>query len=208
MVSPSYRISAVYSTIFWELMTHSKYVPGDLAALGLDGSYARYIGTHDFSPAAPMGDPAFESAFRQRTSYARLGWFYVTRPARAYALLRAALGDGGRQLPTGGNFDASSGMPNTEAGSFVLWSRLKRRAFHGRGPVFVWTFLAVSAAFVYLARRAGATALACALVAAAALDLGVSALADVVDRIRHLMVQLHVRRAGGGRCRACLVPWV
>jgi hypothetical protein len=78
--------------------------------------------------------------------------------------------------------------PDSEAQSFTLWSGLERWAFHHRGSVYLWSILALSAAFVYSARRAGATAPAIGLVSMALLDMGVSTLADVLDPIRHLLL--------------------
>lgn len=184
-----YKWSGVYSTIFWTILPSSQDVSGDLAALGLDESFRPYIGTHGYSPDGGMAHPEFVSAFQRRTSYGRLASFYMSHPAEAWRIVQTALDEAGRQQPTGGNFDMHSGMPpDSESRSFAPWSALKRHAFYHRGLVYLLAFLAISVAFLYCAYRSRGFVLGCGLVSMAALDLGVSTLADVLDPIRHLLL--------------------
>jgi hypothetical protein len=185
----SYKVSGVYSTVFFFLLPSSSDVGLDLAALGLDDSYRRFIGTHGYSPGGGMGDPQFEQRFGKRATYARLGRYYLTHPARAWAVLRAALDEGGRIRPAGGNFDPASGMPpDSESRAWSLWSGWKRRLFHQHGLRYLWCSLGLAAIFLYAARRAGHGALGLGLASMALVELGVSTLADVLDPVRHLLL--------------------
>jgi hypothetical protein len=190
-----YAADGYYSVIFTRILPNSKDVPGDLRDLGLDDSYRRYIGTHAYSDTAGMNNPEFVRVFRQRTSYARLAWFYLKHPGRTWEILRAAMGDAGRQRPLLGNFDRSTGFPEfTESRRFTRWSSLKQSIFYERGAVYVVYFVCLAALVCGLAiarRRTlprGLPQAACVVGVMALLEMLVAALGDAVDTGRHFFL--------------------
>jgi hypothetical protein len=186
-----YASYPLYNVTFEEILPHSKNVAGDLAELGLDESYRRYIGLNAYRPNSGMDDEAFRRSFMQRLSFGRLAAFYLRRPATAYRTMRHALSEAGQQQASG-NFDISAGYPPlTESRAFALWSNVKRHFFFQHGPVFLFTFLAFAALFGLLLgldrkRLPPAAWLGgLCLSGAAFMELGTTTLCDSMDITRH-----------------------
>jgi hypothetical protein len=184
---PDYGARGPYSVIFARILPESKDVSADLRVLGLDDSYRRYIGTHAYSPDAPMENAAFVREFQRRTSYGRLAWFWATHPARAWESLRFSLSGAGRQRANLGNFDSSTGVaPFTESYRFAAWSSLKRRIFYEHGTLYLIYFVVLAAVCVVSLRRRPPLGQAVwLLVSMALLEMLVASLADAIDWIRH-----------------------
>jgi hypothetical protein len=179
-----YASYPLYNVSFEEILPHSKNVSGDLAVLGLDESYRRYIGLNAYQPKSGMDDEAFRRSFMQRLSLGRLAAFYVRRPATAYRTMRHALSEAGKQHDFG-NFDIAAGYPPlTESRAFALYSDVKRYFFYRRGPVFLFTFLALAALFglllglIHKRLPPAAWLGGLCLTAAAFMELGTSTLCD------------------------------
>ena len=195
MVPVNYAAHGYYSVIFFQVLPHSENMKRDLEALGLDESYARLAGTHAYSAKSGLRDPAFEEIFMQRTSYSRLGWYFLTHPRDAYLALETSLDDGGRQRPPMGNFDRSTGLPpSTETHEFALWSDAKRTLFHGHGIRYLGCFVLMAALICGIATARTRTlpgVLVAGIYALAGMGITevlVAALADAVDVTRHYFV--------------------
>ena len=195
LVPLDYAAHEYYSVIFWQVLPHSKNVNADLASLGLDESYAKFVGTHAFSPGSGFRDPSFADAFKRRTSFSRLGWYFVTHPREAYLTLDSALGEGGRQRPVMANFDRSRGSPPfTESRSFALWSDTKRALFHEHGVRYGIGYALVigfACAMAISRRNALPAVLVAGVVAIAGMgvtEVLIASLADAVDVTRHYFI--------------------
>ena len=190
-----YPARGYYSVIFFQILPNSKNVKADLDALGLDESYTKFVGTHAYSAESGLRDPAFESGFMQRTSYSRLGWYFLSHPRDAYLALRTSLAEGGRQRPPMGNFDRSSGFPAfTESQAFAFWSNAKRALFHGRGVRYLNCFMAMAVLICAMAtvrRTTLPSVLVAGIYALAGMgmtEMLVASLADAVDVTRHYFI--------------------
>jgi hypothetical protein len=190
-----YAARGYYTVIFTQILPHSKNVTADLQALGLDDSYLNRIGTHAYSDNAGMDDPEFARVFMQRTSYARLGWFFLTHPRDAPLALEVSLGEAGRQRPPMGNFDRSAGLPAlSESQAFAVWSNAKRRIFHEHGIRYlnycVFTTVLICA-ITSARRRTLPNVLLAGIFALAGMGISetlVASLADAVDVTRHYFI--------------------
>ena len=190
-----YAAHGYYSVIFTQVLPHSPDVKADLDALGLDDTYVNLVGTHAYSLESGMNDSEFVRTFMARTSYARLGWYFVTHPREAYLALKTSLAEGGRQRPPMGNFDRSAGLPeSTESQAFAFWSNAKRTFFHGRGVRYLTCFLLMALLICTIAtgrRRTLPRTLVAGVYAIAGMgmtEMLVAALADAVDVTRHYFI--------------------
>ncbi len=195
LVPFDYAAHGYYSVIFFELLPHSGNVKADLGALGLDESYAKFVGTHAFMDQSGFSDPEFARRFMRRTSYARVGWYFLTHPRDAFLDLDTALGQGGRQRPPMGNFERSPQRPDTtESHTFALWSDAKRALFHGHGVrygIFYALVTGLACAFAIARRRAMPGVLIAGVFAIAGMGITevlISSLADAVDVARHFFI--------------------
>ena len=195
LTPPGYAPKALYSVIFYEVLRHSPDRDSDLEELGLDPSYRSRIGTHGYSAGVGMEDPDVVRQFEARTSYARLGWFFIRHPARTLRTILRSLDVAGRLRPWMGNFDRSSGLPpRTESQRFALWSSWQRSAFEQRGWLYFAYFLLVMGVNVTLMaafkERLGAGLIAANLLvmAMAGVELAVCSLGDAVEIIRHFFL--------------------
>jgi hypothetical protein len=190
-----YTARGYYSVIFLQILPNSHNVKTDLAALGLDESYEKLIGTHAYSADSGMNDRAFVRMFMQRTSYSRLGWFFLTHPRDAWLALDRMLAEGGRQRPAMGNFDRRTGLPAySESQTFAFWSNAKQAIFYHHGVRYLSYFvlLAVLIGGIATARKqtlprvlvAGVYALA----AMGSSEMLIASLADAVDETRHYFI--------------------
>jgi len=190
-----YAAKGYYTVIFKQVLPNSRNVRADLLMLGLDDSYEKLIGTHAYSAESGMNDTAFERVFMERTSYSRLGWYFLSHPRSAYLAARTSLEEGGRQRPPMGNFDRSAGLPeSTESQAFAFWSNAKRTFFHGRGVRYLNCFLLMALLICTIAtgrRRTLPRTLVAGVYAIAGMgmtEMLVAALADAVDVTRHYFI--------------------
>jgi hypothetical protein len=194
-VPRDYSALGYYSVIFIQILPNSDNVEGDLAALGLDDSYRKWIGTHAYGADAGMRDLEFQQSFMRRTSYGRVAWFFLTHPRAAYLALTTSVAEGGRQRAPFGNFDRSAGLPPyAESRSFAMWSDAKRRLFHGHGVRYLCSLALVSVFLcgISVARRKAlprvCVAGSFALAGMGGTALLIAALADAVEVARHYMI--------------------
>jgi hypothetical protein len=186
----------LYNVTFEEILPHSKNVERTLAELGLDDSYRFCIGMKAYLPNSGMDDAEFRRRFMQRLSFGKLAVFYVKRPATAYRTMRHGLSEAGREHAFG-NFDMSTGYPRlTESRAFALWSDVKNHFFFHRGPVFLFTFLALVALFgllLGLDRKRlprGTWMGGLCLMGATFMEMATATMCDSMDIARHSLIFL------------------
>ncbi len=186
--SPSfYRGDPIFNLIFYKLTPTSPSAPQDLAALGLASDQLRYVGTHAYSPGAPTSDMDYEVDLVRRASFGRIVRFYVSRPARAAAILRSELREHAPIIQPDelGNYTADSGhKPRDRAPGY--WVRPQRQLLE-RFPWLMPVWLLAIAA-VCLAVRSKLAWICLGVVAMAVIEFGVASLLDALDTSRHLLL--------------------
>jgi len=137
----------LYNAVFRELLVGSPDPRGDLAALGLEPSLARYVGLSGFSRDAPIVDAGFRSDFYGRIGYRKLAGFYAARPRRVWRALERSASHAFEIRPLRlGNYPKETGKPAGAVNwSFAFWSRAKERFLPARLG-FVMGFLIVNLA--------------------------------------------------------------
>jgi hypothetical protein len=182
-----YTSIPVFNTIFLELLPHSDNVHRDLAELGLDDSYARWIGMHTYMKGSPMSEDSFVQTFKQRTGQMRIAAFYARHPAKTWQMLMGATAEAGHQRPYLGNYDRKTGAhQNQESSSFSAWSSLKRALFWHHGEMYLVYVLGLIALLSILAwRRSGIRAAVVAFGVLTIVELLIASLGDVMDTLRH-----------------------
>ena len=194
-VPESYSSIARFDEIFAGILADSSQPDRDLGELGLDSSYRHLIGRNAFSPGTPLDDPAFVREFMGRTSYRRLALFYLRHPGMGWRLFIRTLDEGGRMRIPMGNFDVHSGQPAlAETRSFVVVSDAKQRVFFHHGLRLFLSFVGLAGLFVAVlvgSRKGlptGAVGGGLVFVGMAAANLAISAVAEIFDPTRHLLV--------------------
>lgn len=182
---PGYTRQCLFNIIFARLLPTAKDPSAELASLGLDPSYLRYTGMDSYTDRSPMEDGRWVRTFLSRTSYPRLGRFYLTHPDRALRVAELALGEAalGRQ-PLIGNYDPSAGRPPyAQSNAFSLWSMVRKKVVGG----FLWVYpllFAISAGVIAWRFPAGGVTL-CLL---GSIEFALGALADAREVTRHLFL--------------------
>jgi hypothetical protein len=194
-VPEDYSATTTFNVIFKGTLPYSSHPDRDLAELGLDSSYRRCIGLSAFSAGSPLADQAFVRSFMARTSYRKLAFFYLRHPAAGWGSFLRTLDEAGRMRIPMGNFDVNSGQPPlAETRSFVAISDAKQRVFFHHGLRLFLSFVSLSALFLALLvwngdrLPKGALAGGLVLVGMSATNLAVSAMAEVYDPTRHLLI--------------------
>jgi hypothetical protein len=192
IVPSAYRASPRFIVIFWELLPKSQNLDRDMAELGLDARYKKWVGTLTYNPPeGPLKDEALSREFAQTSSYSRLGRYFLAHPAIAYRTLRHALDQAGRERAPQGDLPRAAGVAEySESQAFAEWSRFKRTVFENHGPRLLFFFLGLSLALLLLSLRHGRDALLASLclVAMALGALLIGAFGDVAETTRHLFV--------------------
>jgi hypothetical protein len=190
----TYNAIPLFSQIFYGVLPRAREPQRELAILGLDESYRKYMGLYAYSEGSPMGDDHFVRGFLARTSYARLGVLFARRPGRAYDVLVRGMAEAGRQRPVLGNFDRSAGLwDSAESRAFSFWSAGKRAVFEGRGLVYLGYTVVLAAVFLGLLwRRGGFLPAGIALVVAMFGSMAISIFGDPLDCVRHSWVFMGV----------------
>jgi len=209
-----YRAQARFNLIFFKIAKNSPSPARDLADLGLGPQDERYIGLHSYVQGGPMQNPAWVDSFRVKSTYGQVMKFYLRRPSRALAILRADLDDQAwqRRALDLSNFQRQSGRPEgawtTSLGS---WSAL--RSWVSRvwpAHIVLWLILAPAAALWGVAARGWQAktpapqdqfairdasrwrrALAWTMLAvslAALGEFGFASLSDAIETARHLLM--------------------
>ncbi len=180
-----YTNPCLFNMIFARLAPTAKDVPAELAALGLDQSYLRYVGMDAFMDRSPMRDRRWVQAFRERTSFVRLGEFYVTHPDRAWDVAKLALTEAALGRPPGiGNYPKAAGhVPYAQSNAFPVWSSV-RKTVAGASPWVLPLVFLISVGLI--ARRFPAAGIALALMEL--VEFAVSAMTDASEVTRHMFL--------------------
>lgn len=188
-----YTAQSRFNLIFNKIARMSKTPEQDLRDLGLSQDDARYSGTHAYMPGNPMFDDQWRNQFYARTSYARVGAFYLRHPTRALRILRSDLRLEAPLRRLYSNFPKSYGRPpRAQTERFNTWSFLRTWLFRlWPEHVVVWYAIVILCA-PWLAMRGRSrfqaallwTTLAVAL--AGACEFCVASLADGAETARHL----------------------
>ncbi len=189
-VDRNYSPTGVYTVVFYEILPHSEAVDRDLAQLGLDQTYRRYIGTYAFSDGSGMNDTGFVRRFSSRTSYLKVTSYFLRHPKRAMEVIADRLSHAGRQRVAMGNFERNTGRPEySESSRFAVWSGIKARLLENHG-LRLLAYFGLAWAALAGALRFRECSIAPALVMAA-MGMGallIAALADAVEVVRHFFL--------------------
>jgi hypothetical protein len=144
---------------------------------------------HAFRPEAPIYDPTWLRDFRQRVNYSTVVKWYLAHPLRTLSLLDDTLKTEAYRMrpPNLSNFRRDDGHPpGALTNRFALWSDL-RAALYRQWPyhVVVWYLLVIAASIRAILERQNPTRV---LVALAAGEFAVAALADAAETYRHLFM--------------------
>ena len=180
-----YTGPCLFNMIFKGLLPTAKDPSAELASLGLDQSYLRYKDMDAYMDRAPMRDPGWARSFLARTSFLRLGEFYVTHPDRAWQVAKLALGEAALGRPPGiGNYDESAGRPpHAQSNAFSLWSTVRRKLLGGQ----LWAYpllFAISLGVVVWKFPAGGVALGLM----GSIEFALGAMTDASEVTRHLFL--------------------
>jgi hypothetical protein len=133
MLTPrDYPAPPLYSVIFDKILPPSDTIEQDLAELGLDETYRKFVGSHAYSPNSPINDTRWLHEFLNRTSYGAVARFYFRHPDRMGRILYGDLRKEGpsNRAPNLGNYRREDGKaPGAKANHFDAWSRLRSSLF-------------------------------------------------------------------------------
>ena len=188
--SPSgYADPCLFNIIFDRLLPTAEDPAAELASLGLDDSYLRFMRMNAYVPDAPMlQDESWAREFLSKTSFPLLARFYIGHPDRALRVAGMALEEASRQRPERqaagnlGNYDRSAGHPpKAQSNAFAIWSAAKREVL-GRCPWLYPLVFAIAVGIVAWRHPAGGIALGIM----GAIEFGLGAMTDSCEVTRHL----------------------
>ena len=182
---PHYTGPCLFNIIFARLLPTAEDPAAELASLGLDKSYLRYREMDAYMDRSPMRDKRWVQSFLSRTSFLRLGRFYVTHPGRAWQVAALALEEAAVGRPPGiGNYDDASGRPPyAQSKAFSIWSTA-RGALLGR---CLWAYpLLFALSICVIAWRFPAAG--AALLLMGTIEFAVGAMTDASEVTRHLFL--------------------
>jgi hypothetical protein len=118
------RDTALFNTVFRDLLARSSDPRADLLELGLPPDWARYAGSNAFAPDSPFRRAEIQSRFLDSVSYRKVLLFYLRHPARPARLLQEGAARAFRLRPRYlGNFTKDSGArPTEKSRAFAVWS--------------------------------------------------------------------------------------
>jgi hypothetical protein len=124
------RVINQYQSVFFGILKDSPTPQQDLQALGLDPKLSVLAGTNYFMPDTPIPQQSDElkRSFYPYISHGKIALFYLSHPSRYWEKLQVTARHAMTiQINYLGNREKSAGFaPGTIAGSFNLWSELKR----------------------------------------------------------------------------------
>ncbi|WP_033288502.1 hypothetical protein [Amycolatopsis jejuensis] len=188
-----YREANMYHAVFDSIVDGKHDTKADLAALGLPESFEKYIGTGWWSENAAWHDPLYPQ-YRDKISRRNVVQYYASHPARTAEILQQ------------GGIDALTARPEN-LGSFGELSGQPRLAKEYRVPVFsglaalaaplglfvlipIWVLIALAGVRAFRHRRREYGIVAFLLVFFAVGQLGLSALGEGVEGVKHQLLTL------------------
>jgi len=153
------RKTALYHTVFYEMLVDSPNPRADLEALGVSGDLARFAGTNTYMPNSGITYPWFQAAFFDKVSLRHVLQFYLTHPSRFWQRIKKSASQGFILKANLGHYDKESGLPPFSQGMrFRLWSDFRQRALPG-SPwtlLIIWGGSLVASTLLYFRRQASA----------------------------------------------------
>ncbi|MFN7936152.1 MAG: hypothetical protein U0R19_22665 [Bryobacteraceae bacterium] len=186
-VPQDYRTMAAYHIVFSDLLMNTQDQQGVLSELGLPREMTSFRGTDAFGPESGMNHPSYRGLLIERLSHSKLLGYYLRHPEVPLRLTWLALLDGAYERHFGhGNFIASSGKKPGEAShAFALISDTRRALFENRPWLYASYLVAIAVGLLY---ATGGALPSLVLVAMAAIEFFLSALADCKETGRHLFL--------------------
>ena len=123
-----FKVEPLYTLIFWRLLPADPKPAEALKQMGLPESYTRYMGTHAYSPEAPLMNLKWRVTFLQQVGFRGIVNYYVRNPRLLWRQIHIGLR---LELPVIrpdnlGNYTRESGLPpGTLARRHVFWSDLR-----------------------------------------------------------------------------------
>ncbi|GAA3574218.1 hypothetical protein GCM10022222_68270 [Amycolatopsis ultiminotia] len=188
-----YRQANMYNAIFSSIVDGKHDTKGDLAALGLPESFAKYIGTGWWNANAAWHDPRYPQ-YEDRISRRNVAHYYATHPGRVTEILQ----QGGVNTLTArpdnlGSFGERSGQPRLSKEYRVpVFSGLSALA----APlglfvlVPIWVLVACAGVRAFRVRRREYGIVLFLLLFFAVGQLGLSALGEGVEGVKHQLLTL------------------
>ncbi|WP_020657285.1 hypothetical protein [Amycolatopsis benzoatilytica] len=188
-----YREANMYHAIFDSIVDGKHDTAGDLAALGLPESFAKYVGTGWWDEHGAPNDPLYPQ-YRDKISRRNVVHYYATHPGRTAEILQQ------------GGIDALTARP-ANLGSFGELSGQPRLSKEYRVPVFsglaalaaplglfvlvpVWLLIGWAGVRAFRRKRREYGLVTFLLVFFAAGQLGLSALGEGIEGVKHQLLTL------------------
>jgi len=192
-----YKAQALTNLIFYRFTPNVWDPVATLAEFGLPESYMPVVGTHAYSPNAPIHDEEWQRQFLERTSFRKVGIYYLRHPMITLGTLGHALtSDAPVIRPENlANYERESGFPpHTQAHRFDWWSNFRSwllRVFPAH--LVILYFLVIGGAIACLFRPALAAQwplypLALVFAACGIIEFLVGVLGDCLETARHLFL--------------------
>ena len=192
-----YKAQALNNLIFFRFTPDADGQTAALAEFGLPSSYTAYIGTHSYSPNTPVNDEEWQRQFMDRTSFGKIGLYYLNHPEITLDILGHSLAvDASSIRPDNlANFEREDGFPpNTHATRFSWWSNLRSRmvrAFPAHLVIFYAIMAGGAVACIMrapLASRWPLYPLVLLLSSAGIVEFVLAVLGDCLETSRHLFL--------------------
>ena len=192
-VSPwYYKGVPLFSEIFYKVLPRATNPSEELRMLGLDESYAKYIGMHAYSSGSPANDETFEAEFLKKTSHQRLVLFFLRKPGRCLTLIIRGLAEVGAQRPYLGNYERGTGVKEwSMSPAFSMWSTLKAKLFEHRGGLYLTYIGLLCLGLLRVLWKRGSRAsigAGIALLMMMLMALAIGILGDGTDTLRHAVL--------------------
>ncbi|MCC6395005.1 MAG: hypothetical protein IT167_30715 [Bryobacterales bacterium] len=189
-VPESYGTYAAYNVLFTGLLPNSPHPADVLTEFGLPRQMEKLSGQSAFALQSGVNDPVYREQVHRSVTHARLLAYYLRHPEAAVLMVRNALAESAKERPPSrGNFTMETGLPpQSRSRAFAVVSNLRATAFTDRPWIYAAYLVAVAAAAFWCARPSPAASAMAALVAMAAIEFFLGALADCQETTRHLFL--------------------
>ncbi len=189
-VPQSYSTYAAYNVLFTGLLPNSPHPADVLAEFGLPLRMEKLSGQSAFASQSGVNDPVYREQVHRSVTHTRLLAYYLRHPDAALLMVKNALVESARERPLSrGNFAPETGLPpQSRSRAFAVVSDLRAAAFTFRPWIYVAYLAAVASAAIWCARPSPAASAVTLLLAMAAIEFFLGALADCQETTRHLFL--------------------
>jgi hypothetical protein len=191
-----YSHEALFNILFYDELPHSRTPVEDLTDLGLDASYAKWIGINAYVENSPTRDVQWMAEFIHRTSYGRLARLYWKHPGYALTKLRSDLINEAPLIRPFGvsNFQRRDGHPpGAQTTQFSSWSSARSQLIRVWPYHLVCWYAFAFACAVWIALtqsgiRKRLAWLALGIIVVAVGEFVVASLSEAIETYRHLFL--------------------